>query len=153
MAEVAPGQANTYVPTFSEATGLVQVEYSRNPTSFAINQYTKLVPVTKDTGYYLRIDEEEQARVVTLADTMWSDGNDAPEGIQQDHEFTAFRTQRHAPTFQLGQKSAGNAELQQNLLQQVTGVLQQVQVQQSVAVKCQLRLQITTLSKSRLTVL
>ena len=110
MAEVAPGQANTYVPTFSEATGLVQVEYSRNPTSFAINQYTKLVPVTKDTGYYLRIDEEEQARVVTLADTMWSDGNDAPEGIQQDHEFTAFRTQRHAPTFQLGQKSAGNAD-------------------------------------------
>jgi len=112
MAEVAPGQANTYVPTFSEATGLVQVEFSRNPASFAVNQYAKLVPVSKDTGYYLKIDEEEQARVVSTSDWVWGDGNDAPEGIQQDHEFTAFRTQRHAPTFQLGQKSVQNADFE-----------------------------------------
>ena len=112
MAEVAPGSANTYVPTFSEATGLVQVEFSRNPASFAVNQYSKLVPVSKDTGYYLKIDEEEQARVVSTNDWVWQDGNDAPEGIQQDHEFTAFRTERHAPTFMLGQKAAGNADFE-----------------------------------------
>lgn len=112
MAEVAPGSANTYVPTFSEATGLVQVEFSRNPSSFALNQYSKLVPVSKDTGYYLSIDEEEQARVVTLSDWMWADGNDAPEGIQNDHEFTAYRTERHAPTFQLGNKASSNADFE-----------------------------------------
>ena len=112
MAEVAPGSANTYVPTFSEATGLVQVEFSRNPASFAVNQYSKLVPVSKDTGYYLKIDEEEQARVVSTNDWVWQDGNDAPEGIQQDHEFTAFKTERHSPTFMLGQKAAGNADFE-----------------------------------------
>jgi len=112
MAEVAPGSANTYVPTFSEATGLVQVEFSRNPSSFALNQYSKLVPVSKDTGYYLSIDEQEQARVVTLSDWMWADGNDAPEGIQNDHEFTAYRTERHAPTFQLGNKASSNADFE-----------------------------------------
>jgi len=112
MAEVAPGSANTYVPTFSEATGLVQVEFSRNPASFALNQYSKLVPVSKDSGYYLSIDEEEQARVVSLSDWVWGDGNDAPEGIQNDHEFTAYRTQRHAPTFQLGNKASSNADFE-----------------------------------------
>ena len=112
MAEVAPGSANTYVPTFSEATGLVQVEFSRNPASFAVNQYAKLVPVSKDTGYYLKIDEEEHARVVSTSDWVWGDGNDAPEGIQQDNEFTAFRTQRHEPTLQLGQKSVQNADFE-----------------------------------------
>tara|TARA_R100000501_G_C2621970_1_gene115226 strand:+ start:831 stop:1853 length:1023 start_codon:yes stop_codon:yes gene_type:complete len=112
MAEVGPGAASTYVPTFSEATGLVQVEYSRNPASFAVNSYAKLIPVSKDTGYYLRIDEEESARIGSLSDTVWQDGNDAPEGIQQDHEFSTFRTQRHAPTFVLGQKAAGNADFE-----------------------------------------
>jgi len=112
MAEVAAGATNTYVPTFSEATGLVQVEYSRNPASFAVNQYAKLIPVSKDTGYYLKIDEEESARVVSLNDWMWQDGNDAPEGIQQDHEFTQYRTERHSPTFMLGNKAASNADFE-----------------------------------------
>jgi len=112
MAEVAPGQGNTYVPTFSEATGLVQVEYSRNPASFALNSYSKLIPVAQDTGYYLTIDEEESARVVSQSDWVWQDGNDAPEGIQQDHEFTQFRTIRHSPTFIIGQKAAQNADFE-----------------------------------------
>jgi hypothetical protein len=112
MAEVSPGSANTYVPTFSEATGLVQVEFSRNPASFAVNQYAKLIPVSKDTGFYLSIDDEEQARVVSQSDYVWADGNDAPEGIQQDHEFTAFRTIRMAPTFMLGSKAVGNADFE-----------------------------------------
>lgn len=112
MAEVGPGAANTYVPTFSEATGLVQVEYSRNPASFAVNQIAKLIPVSKDTGYYLSINSEEQARVVSQSDWIWQDGNDAPEGNQQDHEFSTYRTQRHAPTFMLGQKAAANADFE-----------------------------------------
>ena len=31
MAEVAPGGGNTFVPTFSEATGQIQVEFTRSP--------------------------------------------------------------------------------------------------------------------------
>lgn len=112
MAEVSPGSANTYVPTFSEATGLVQVEFSRNPASFAVNQYSKLIPVTKDTGYYLAIDDEESARITSTNDYVWADGNDAPEGVQQDHEFTAFRTTRFSPTFVLGSKTAANADFE-----------------------------------------
>jgi len=43
---------------------------------------------------------------------LWGDGNDAPEGITQDHDFTAYRTQRHSPTFVIGQKGADNADFE-----------------------------------------
>ena len=60
MAEVSPGGSNTFVPTFSEATGQIQVEFTRSPNSFPVTQYCKLTPVSKSTGYYLKIDEEEE---------------------------------------------------------------------------------------------
>jgi len=110
MAEVSPGGGNTFVPTFSEATGLVQIEFSRNPTKYAVNTYTKLVPTEKTDGYYLSIDEEEAARIVTLADSAWGDGQDKPEGGNIDHEFTAFRTTRHTFPFKLGDKAVKNAD-------------------------------------------
>jgi hypothetical protein len=110
MAEVAPGGGNTFVPTFSEATGQIQVEFTRSPNSFPVTQYCKLTPVSKSTGYYLKIDEEESSRVVSLNDNIWRDGNDAPEGNQVDHEFTTYTTERHAPTFTLGHRAVGNAD-------------------------------------------
>ncbi len=110
MAEVAPGGSNTFVPTFSEATGQIQVEFTRSPNSFPVTQYCKLTPVSKSTGYYLKIDEEEASRIVSENDYVWRDGNDAPEGNQVDHEFTSYTTERYSPTFTLGHRAVGNAD-------------------------------------------
>ena len=110
MAEVAPGGGNTFVPTFSEATGQIQVEFTRSPNSYPVTQYCKLTPVSKSTGYYLRIDEEESSRLVSTNDYVWRDGNDAPEGNQVDHEFTSYTTDRYAPTFTLGHRAVDNAD-------------------------------------------
>ena len=110
MAEVAPGGRNTFVPTFSEATGQIQVEFTRSPNSFPVTQYCKLTPVSKSTGYYLKIDEEEASRIVSTNDYVWRDGNDAPEGNQVDHEFTTYSTERFSPTFTLGHRAVGNAD-------------------------------------------
>ena len=110
MAEVAPGGRNTFVPTFSEATGQIQVEFTRSPNSFPVTQYCKLTPVSKSSGYYLKIDEEEASRIVTTNDYVWRDGNDAPEGNQVDHEFSTYTTERYSPTFTLGNRAVGNAD-------------------------------------------
>jgi len=110
MAEVAPGGGNTFVPTFSEATGQIQVEFTRSPNSYPVTQYCKLVPVSKSTGYFLSIDEEESSRLVSTNDFAWRDGNDAPEGTQVDHEFTSFSTNRYAQSFTLGHRSVANAD-------------------------------------------
>ena len=110
MAEIAPGGTNTYVPSFSEATGMLQVEYTRSANDFPITQISKLVPVQKDTGYYLSIDHEETSRIVSDADYVWRDGNDAPEHWPTDHEFSTFATERYAYGFNLGHKSIANAD-------------------------------------------
>tara|TARA_R110002012_G_scaffold196616_3_gene365090 strand:- start:4 stop:1026 length:1023 start_codon:yes stop_codon:yes gene_type:complete len=110
MAEVAPGGSNTFVPTFSEATGQIQVEFTRSPNSFPITQYCKLIPVSKSTGYYLSLDTAEASRIVSNNDYVWRDGNDAPEGNQVDHDFTSFTTDRFANTFTLGHRSVRNAD-------------------------------------------
>lgn len=112
MALVTPGGANTFIPTFHESTGLVQIEYSLSPTKYKINRYIKVVPVEKSSGFFLRIDEEAIARLVSDNDTSWRDGSDAPEGDEIEHEFTQFTTNRHTFTFKLGDKAVSNADFQ-----------------------------------------
>ena len=99
MAEVGPGPFTTGVPQFSAATGLVQAEFSRNPSRFALNRYARLVPVSKVQGYFLSIDEEEAMRIVTEQDYIWPDGNDAPEGEQVDNNWQTYACVRFAPSF------------------------------------------------------
>lgn len=72
MTEVAPGGGlNTFIPTFSPATGQIQIEFTRSPNKFAITRYAQLVPVQQMAGFFLRIDEEETARVVQTQDQLW----------------------------------------------------------------------------------
>lgn len=91
MAEVAPGGGlNTFVPTFSAATGQIQIEFTRSPNKFALTRYAQLVPVQQMAGYYLRIDEEETARVVATQDQIWPLGEDRPTGINTDFDFVTY---------------------------------------------------------------
>jgi len=93
------GGSNIFVPTFSAATGAIQIEFTRSPNSFAITQYAQIVPITQSKGYYLKIDEEETARIVNTHDFQWPLGEDRPTGVQSDFEFVSYATQRYQTSF------------------------------------------------------
>jgi len=107
MAEVGVGGGpNTFVPTFSPATGQLQIEFTRSVNQFPITRYAQIVPVTAMKGYYLKIDEEETARLVTVQDAQWPLGEDRPTGINNDFEFVAYTTQRFQNSFSIPQETA-----------------------------------------------
>lgn len=107
MAEYGVGGGNnTFVPTFSPATGQIQVEFTRSVNQFPITQYAQIVPVTAMKGYYLKIDEEETARLVNVQDAQWPLGEDRPTGINSDFEFVAYQTQRFQNSFSIPQETA-----------------------------------------------
>lgn len=110
MAEVSIGGGlNAFIPTFSEATGLIQTEFTRNVKSFALNRYTKLVPVTTVSGYYLKINSDEAVRVVNEADFRWAYGEDRPTGVNNDFDFVPFTTRRFERGFHIPYETARNA--------------------------------------------
>lgn len=107
MAEVSIGGGlNTFVPTFSEATGLIQTEFTRNVKSFALNRYTKLVPVTATSGYFLKINSDEAVRVISENDFRWAYGEDRPTGVNNDFEFMPFTTKRFEKGFHIPYETA-----------------------------------------------
>lgn len=111
MAAGYPAPHGVYIPSH-EASGSLVIEYSRNPAKFALNQYVKLVPVTKDVGYYAKITAEEAGRVLDgNRANVWEDGNEAPmgDGNLESFEFDKYATKRYAYPFTLGQKTINQA--------------------------------------------
>ena len=112
MTKVYAANPNTYIPS-PEATGAMRVEYTRNPIAFMLSQYVEYRKVTNDTGYYLNIDDEEAARIIssTADDIIWPDGNDAPSGNANKvgFEFLAFATKRYNIAFNIGRKAKDQA--------------------------------------------
>ena len=93
-----PSGSNTYVPSF-DATGQLVVSFSRNPKEFPLNKYIAITPVKKSSGYYLKLNAEQVARVTyaDLKDHVWHDGNDAPHGEWNNEKFEwlNFNTTRY----------------------------------------------------------
>jgi len=111
MAEVGIGGGlNTFIPTFSAATGQIQIEFTRAVNRFPITQYAQIVPVQQMSGYYLRIDEEETARVVNTQDNQWPLGEDRPTGINSDIDWLQFTCQRFVSSFHIPQETARQAQ-------------------------------------------
>lgn len=111
MAEYGVGGGqNLFVPTFSPATGMIQVEFTRSPNRFGITRYAQLVPVSQSKGYYLRIDEEETVRIVNTQDLQWPLGSDRPTGINSDVEWTAFATKRYQDSFSIPTETGEQAQ-------------------------------------------
>jgi len=104
------GGLNTFVPTFSAATGQIQIEFTRSVNRFPITQYAQIVPVTQMSGYYLRVDEEETARVVNAQDLQWPLGEDRPTGINSDIDWTQFTCARYQSSFGIPQETARQAQ-------------------------------------------
>lgn len=108
-----PSGTNTYIPSF-DATGQLVVSFSRNPKDFALNKYITITPVKKSSGYYLKLNAEQAARVSydSLKDHVWHDGNDAPHGEWNNEKFEwlNFNTARYVFPFRLGYKAVDQAD-------------------------------------------
>ena len=108
-----PSGTNTYIPSF-DATGQLVVSFSRNPKDFGLNKYITITPVKKSSGYYLKLNAEQAARVTydKLEDHVWHDGNDAPHGEWNNEKFEwlNFNTQRYVFPFRLGYKAVDQAD-------------------------------------------
>jgi len=94
-----PGAYNTYVPN-PDATGNLIITFSRNPADFPLPNYVQYRPVSKSTGLYLRINEDEAARIldVDIADYVWPDGADAPKkAMTADFRYEQYRAEPHSP--------------------------------------------------------
>lgn len=111
MSEIGIGGGpNTFVPTFSPATGAIQIEFTRSVNSFALTQYAQIVPVSQTKGYYLKIDEEETARVVNTQDLQWPLGENRPTGVNSDFDFVSWTTQRFQSSFAIPYETSKQAQ-------------------------------------------
>ena len=113
MTAVYPGGApNTFVPS-TEATNNMVVDFSRNVESFQVNQYIKIVPVTKSVGLYTAMTIEEAGRVTDSAanDDLWADGDDAPDNRRgsESFEFLPYTCKRYQRGFRLGDLAVSQA--------------------------------------------
>src|SRR4051812_12529510 len=104
------GGSNAFIPTFDgESTGNLVMEYSRNPKSFPINQYSETRPVTLSRGYYLRIEPQQASRVRTLdgREFAWPPGSDRPTGTdnQERFQFAPYFCQRRAFSVRLDNRA------------------------------------------------
>jgi hypothetical protein len=106
------GQSNTYVKSMI-SSGLV-VSFSRNPKKFRLPNYTQIIPVTKDQGYYMRIDAAQSSRLLNsnLDQFKWTDGSDRPvlnnNGLE--FRFEDYRTHRYNYGQQIGDKARKQAD-------------------------------------------
>ena len=108
-----PGPGNVFIPhgvrKSPGASRMMQVEFSRNPDRFALNQYAQLVTDSAIAGLYVELDTDEAVRVVNLHDFEWPDGNDAPDGEARQLTWKKFATNRRGFPFRLGRKARDNA--------------------------------------------
>jgi hypothetical protein len=104
------GGLNTYVPsTNALATGALQVEFTRAVNSFAITRYAQIVACNQQTGYYLRLDSDDNVRVTDVNEFMWPLGNDRPVGKMNQHDFVTFTAQRFAFPFYIPNETVKQA--------------------------------------------
>lgn len=99
MAYQEPGGSNTFIADH-EATGNLQIEYSRNPKSFKLMRYSERRPVTKSRGFYLNIDPLQAGRVRydDGREFAWPSGAESPTGTDNlsQFQFNSYLTRRFA---------------------------------------------------------
>ncbi|MBC7076739.1 MAG: hypothetical protein H5T92_00270 [Synergistales bacterium] len=107
-----PASGNTFVPV-ALATDKLLVDFARDPKKFKVTQYTQVIPVEKEAGYYPYIDPDEAGRILNTdaRDFVWYDGADAPRrhAGNQEFEFRPYHTTRYEYDFTIGWKAVRQA--------------------------------------------
>ena len=105
MSLVQIGGGLPFTPNYGwadpEVSGLLQAQWGRNPATFQVNKWTKLVPTRQMQGLIQVLDPANGARVVNVNDYQWPQGNDPPRGEQDWFTESSFVAQRFAPTFNI----------------------------------------------------
>jgi hypothetical protein len=109
MTQVYAGASAGFIPNL-QASGNLIVEFSRNPSKYALNQYAKIVPTSKNVGYFLRIDTADAIAAANENEHLWPDGNERPVGRTSPFEFVPFATVRRDYGFQIGNLAADQAD-------------------------------------------
>jgi hypothetical protein len=113
MAPQFPGGSNTYVKSLPASNALC-IGFSRNPQDFRLNRYVQIKETEKQEGYYLKLSLEMALRIqnVDLADLVWPDGKEAPEGNdgQESFEFLPYKTIRRVSPYTLGDLAVEQAD-------------------------------------------
>lgn len=115
MAAGFPSGYDTFIPgngrKSRKANGQIIVGFSRNAKNFTLPNYCQYVPITEPVGYYLKITNQEAARIVNVDDFAWPDGAARPQRNRgtESFRFVPFRTERYDYGFVLGKKSVENA--------------------------------------------
>lgn len=106
------GNNNTYIPDHA-ASGRMVVEFSRNPKEFPLPNYVQYRKVTKQRGFYLKIDQRQAGRLVggELVDFVWPDGTPRPDtranGMEFNfHDFQTIRRDFGQPIGDLAREQA-----------------------------------------------
>jgi hypothetical protein len=104
------GGSDAYIPAFDgESTANLIFEYSRNPKSWKLNQFSELRPVTQDRGNFCLIEPEQAARVIydDGREFAWPPGADRPTGTdnQERFQFSPYHTQRRAHSVPLDNRA------------------------------------------------
>jgi len=132
---VHPSGLNTFVKDHRATGGLI-VDFSRNPTKFAINRYIQLRKVQKSSGYFLQMTVEEAGRILNtnLSDFVWPDSQPRPERREgtETFKFTDYLTQRYEYGFMLGDKAIEQADWD------IVGTHSRIKAQQAMTARTQL---------------
>lgn len=96
-----PGPTSTYVPNL-EASNNLTVQFTRNPSEFAIARYAQYVPVPQMAGKYVTIDSAAARRISDGNMFAWPDGEQAPVGKGYGFTFNDFSCNRYSYPFMLG---------------------------------------------------
>lgn len=88
-----PGVNNAYLP---ELNGMVAA-LIRDPNKFKINNYVSFRPSDTQVGTYVKIDNSQSARVVSLDSNVWADAAERPFHVEGNvgFKFETFRTKRY----------------------------------------------------------
>ena len=112
MPAVYPSGENVYVRDHKATQGL-KIDFSRNPSEFAINKYIQIQSVDKSSGYYLELTVEEAGRVMhsDISEAVWPDSSDRPQRNEgtESFQWKTYQTERYNFGFNLGDKAIEQA--------------------------------------------